>query len=145
MNGLNSNVLKQIHDSGVAIWGFATPGLAANSARDVGGRLAALSIWGMKASGGTYAAIAALTNIPAMLIAVAVYEFFLTDSSRGMDSYVLRFLTPFLILLPPIVMPSAQLEFMIGHQKHHEQHGGPPHRSPYNKDSDEKGNTPSDV
>jgi len=38
--------------------------VAANSARDVGGRLAAMSIWGMEASGGKYAALAALTNIP---------------------------------------------------------------------------------
>ena len=57
--------------------------MAANSARDVGGRLAALSIWGLKASGGKYAALAALTNIPAMLLAVLLYELFLTDSSRG--------------------------------------------------------------
>jgi hypothetical protein len=57
--------------------------VAANSARDIGGRLAALSIWGLKASGGNYAALAALTNIPAMLFAVVLYEFFLTDSSRG--------------------------------------------------------------
>lgn len=82
----------------MAIWGFSTPGLAANSARDVGGRLAALSIWGMKASGGTYAAIAALTNIPAMLIGAAIYEFFLTDSSRGAAARFLMFLTPFLII-----------------------------------------------
>lgn len=34
-------------------------------------------------------------------------------------------------------MPAAQLEFMIGHQKHHEQHGGPAHRDPHNKDSSE--------
>jgi len=91
----------------VVIWGFSPPGLAANSARDVGGRLAALSIWGLKASGGTYAALAALTNIPAMLFAALLYEFFLTDSSR--------------------VMPSAHMEFMIGHQKHQEQHGAPSH------------------
>jgi hypothetical protein len=58
--------------------------VAANSARDVGGRLAAMSIWGMRASGGKYAALAALTNIPAMLFAAALYEFFLTDSSRGL-------------------------------------------------------------
>ena len=57
--------------------------MAANSARDVGGRLAALSIWGLKASGGKYAALAALTNIPAMLFAALLYEFFLTDSLRG--------------------------------------------------------------
>ena len=37
----------------------------------------------MKASGGKYAALAALTNIPAMLFAALLYEIFLTDSSRG--------------------------------------------------------------
>jgi len=91
----------------VAIWGFAPVGLAANSARDIGGRLAAVSVWGMKASGGKYAALAALTNIPAMLLAVLLYEFFLTDSSR--------------------VMPSAHMEYLIGHQKRAELHGAPPH------------------
>jgi len=91
----------------VVIWGFSPPGLAANSARDVGGRLAALSIWGLKASGGKYAALAALTNIPAMLFAALLYEFFLTDSLR--------------------VMSSAHLESMIGHQKYQEQHGAPSH------------------
>jgi len=86
----------------VAIWGFSTPGLAANAARDVGGRLAALSIWGTKASGGTYAALAALTNIPAMLFGVLIYEVFFTDSSR--------------------VLPRQSLEYMHGHQAHHELH-----------------------
>jgi len=89
----------------VAIWGFSPPGLAANSARDVGGRLAALSVWGLRASGGKYAALAALTNIPAMLLAVLLYELFLTDSSR--------------------VMSSAHMESMIGYQKYQEQHGAP--------------------
>ncbi|KDQ59275.1 hypothetical protein JAAARDRAFT_128206 [Jaapia argillacea MUCL 33604] len=67
----------------VVIWGYAPVGLAANTARDLGGRLMALTIWGTKASGGTYAAIAALTNIPAMILAATCYEFFFTDSSRG--------------------------------------------------------------
>jgi hypothetical protein len=35
------------------------------------------------ATGGAYAAIAALTNIPATLLAVFIYEVFLTDSDRG--------------------------------------------------------------
>jgi len=67
---------------GTAIWGFASNGLAANTARDVGGRLAAISIWGTRASGGRYAAIAALTNIPATVSAYALYEFIFKDSSR---------------------------------------------------------------
>jgi hypothetical protein len=57
--------------------------VAANSARDVGGRLANMTIYGLKATGGKYAVIAALTNIPAMIVAVLLYEFFLTDCDRG--------------------------------------------------------------
>ena len=60
------------------------PTVAANAARDIGGRLAALTIWGLKAGGGPYAAIAALTNIPATIIGIIFYELFFTDSSRGM-------------------------------------------------------------
>ena len=43
----------------------------------------AMTIWGRHASGGKYAAIAGLTNIVAMIAAVAFYEVFFTDSSRG--------------------------------------------------------------
>jgi len=67
---------------GTAIWGFASNGLAANTARDVGGRLAAIAIWGTRASGGRYAAIAALTNILATVAAYAFYEFVFKDSNR---------------------------------------------------------------
>ena len=35
------------------------------------------------ASGGSYAAIAALTNIPAMFLAYIIYEFLLMDTDRG--------------------------------------------------------------
>ncbi|KAI9512105.1 aquaporin-like protein [Russula earlei] len=69
---------------GTAIWGFSANGLAANTARDVGGRLAAIAIWGTKASGGRYAAIAALTNIPATVAAYAFYELVLKDSNRSL-------------------------------------------------------------
>ena len=48
----------------------------------MGGRLAALTIWGKAASGGRYAAIAALTNIPATLIAIFFYQLLLGDTSR---------------------------------------------------------------
>jgi len=65
-----------------AIWGYAPANLAANSARDVGARLMALTIWGTQASGGSYAAIAALTNIPATLCAALCYELLHHDSSR---------------------------------------------------------------
>ena len=57
--------------------------MAANTARDVGGRLAAIAIWGTRASGGRYAAIAALTNILATVAAYAFYEFVFKDSNRG--------------------------------------------------------------
>ncbi|KAF9496609.1 aquaporin-like protein [Pleurotus eryngii] len=89
----------------MAIWGFATPGLAANAARDLGGRFAAMSLYGTKASGGAYAAIAALTSIPATLLAAFTYETMLMDSDR--------------------VLPRATLEFLAVH-KHHRRHGEEP-------------------
>ncbi|PCH42982.1 aquaporin-like protein [Wolfiporia cocos MD-104 SS10] len=70
----------------VVIWGYAPVGLAANSARDVGGRLAALTLWGARASGGRYAAIAALTNIPATLLAGVFYELVFNDPDRTVTS-----------------------------------------------------------
>jgi len=81
-----------------AIWGFSPANMAANSARDIGGRLMALTIWGKQAGGGSYAAIAALTNILATILAVTFYEFFMMDSSR--------------------VLPAAQRDFLSGHQAH---------------------------
>ncbi|KAF9268467.1 aquaporin-like protein [Marasmius fiardii PR-910] len=65
-----------------AIWSYSVPGLAANTARDVGGRLAAMTIWGFQAHGGAYGAISALTNIPATLIAAFLYQIFMVDSAR---------------------------------------------------------------
>jgi len=65
-----------------AIWSFGTPGVALNTARDLGGRFWALTVWGTPAAGGRYAAIAALTNLPATLFAVLLYEVFLVDSDR---------------------------------------------------------------
>ncbi|KAF7354017.1 Aquaporin-like protein [Mycena venus] len=66
-----------------AIWGFAGVGLAANTARDLGGRFAAMTIWGKDAAGNPgYAAIAALTNIPATILACIVYELMFVDSDR---------------------------------------------------------------
>ncbi|KAF8173219.1 putative aquaporin 2 [Mycena galopus ATCC 62051] len=82
----------------VAIWSFSANGLAANAARDVGGRLTALTVWGMPAAGGSYAAIAALTNIPATLLAFVVYELMLSDSDR--------------------VVPNAHLEVINAHKNH---------------------------
>lgn len=65
--------------------------VAANTARDVGGRLAAIAIWGTKANGGKYAAITALTNILSTILAYSFYEFVLKDSSRGtLHTIILR-------------------------------------------------------
>ncbi|KXN89101.1 hypothetical protein AN958_06302 [Leucoagaricus sp. SymC.cos] len=73
------------------IWSFATPGVALNTARDLGGRFWALTIWGTKATGGRYAAIAALTNIPATIFAVVLYEVFLVDSDRLVTPQAMEF------------------------------------------------------
>jgi hypothetical protein len=109
--------------SGTAIWGFASNGctwailrssaqlthlfrisVAANTARDVGGRLAAIAIWGTRASGGKYAALAALTNILATVVAYSFYEFILKDSSRGTLHMIIIY--PFLSDLNHCVVPS---------------------------------------
>ncbi|TFY73773.1 hypothetical protein EWM64_g10239 [Hericium alpestre] len=63
----------------VAIWGYGPVGLAANTARDLSGRFAALTIWGIRAWGGQYAAIAALTNFPATILGYITYEMILVD------------------------------------------------------------------
>ena len=43
----------------------------------------AVAIWGSKANGGAYAAIAALTNILTACLSLVVYEALFVDSSRG--------------------------------------------------------------
>jgi len=86
-----------------AIWGFAPASLAANSARDLGARFMALTIWGTQAWGGRYAAIAALTNIPASVTAAFVYEMFLGSHTR-------------------ILTPSAY-HFHAAYKKYHEDNG----------------------
>jgi len=76
----------------------------------------ALMIWGKPAAGGKYAAIAALTNIPATLFATIVYELIFVDSSRGsltLISYVVQN-SPFSL----IVLPHAQQDFLNGHKAH---------------------------
>ncbi len=57
--------------------------VSTNSARDVGARLMALTIWGREAGGGSYAAITALTNIPATLLAAVFYEAVFADYNRS--------------------------------------------------------------
>lgn len=61
------------------IWGYVPGTVATNAARDVGCRLGTIAIWGTKAWGGNYAALSALTCIPATLCAatyVSLYFFF---------------------------------------------------------------------
>ncbi|KIY69323.1 putative aquaporin 2 [Cylindrobasidium torrendii FP15055 ss-10] len=81
-----------------AVWSYSVPGIATNAARDVGGRLAALTIYGREAHGGPYAAIAALTNVPATLFGVFLYEFFLADAQR--------------------VIPALNREYLSSHRDH---------------------------
>jgi glycerol uptake facilitator-like aquaporin len=77
---------------GVIVWGFGAPGLALNTARDIGSRLMAVTIWGLPAVGGRYAVIAALTNIPATLLGVLIYEWFLVDSDRAISGSHMDFI-----------------------------------------------------
>ncbi|KLO17199.1 aquaporin-like protein [Schizopora paradoxa] len=101
-----------------AIWGYAPVGLAANSARDVGARLFAMCIWGRQASGGNYAALAALTNIVSMIASATFYEIFFTDSSR--------------------VLPPAQLDFLYGHKAHEERRARDYHRTVLHDDQEQQ-------
>jgi len=97
--------------------------VAANSARDVGGRLANLTIYGLKATGGKYAAIAALTNIPAMIVAVLIYEFFLTDPDRGTRWLCSPSVTSSSWISFPVI-PRANLEYITVHKNHRRFDGG---------------------
>ncbi|KAI1791276.1 aquaporin-like protein [Ganoderma leucocontextum] len=64
------------------VWSFSRVGVATNTARDVGARLMAITVWGLEARGGAYSAITALTNIPATLLAALFYELVFADYSR---------------------------------------------------------------
>lgn len=72
----------------VMIMGFAADSLALNSARDIGGRLACATVYGVGCFNADpkYTAIAALTNIPATLLGVAIQTFMLSDSARPIVS-----------------------------------------------------------
>lgn len=97
-------------------WANLLNAVAANTARDVGGRLAAIAIWGTKANGGSYAAIAALTNILATLLAYSFYEFILKDSSRGRSRTI--FLRLFHAENRVVVVTIIGKEFRDGHAAH---------------------------
>lgn len=88
--------------------------MAANTARDVGGRLAAIVIWGRRASGGRYAAIAALTNILATVAAYAFYEFALKDSSRG-TLYIVMISALLFLTIHAVVITAAEKEHLYGY------------------------------
>ncbi|OJA07799.1 hypothetical protein AZE42_03413 [Rhizopogon vesiculosus] len=77
---------------GLAGWSYSPVGVATNTARDLGGRLAAMTVWGLNAVGGRYAAIAALGNIPAMLCAALTYELFLGSTTRTLTPNHVHFL-----------------------------------------------------
>lgn len=66
----------------VVVWGFITGGIALNTARDLGARLACGALFGSQCFPPKYTALAALTNIPATFAAVFVYTFFLSDTRR---------------------------------------------------------------
>ena len=64
------------------VWGNAYGSIALNTARDLGARFACGAIWGRECFPAKYTALAALTNIPGTLIAIAMYTFFLSDTRR---------------------------------------------------------------
>ncbi|KIP08506.1 hypothetical protein PHLGIDRAFT_104304 [Phlebiopsis gigantea 11061_1 CR5-6] len=98
---------------GMCIWGYAPIGVSLNTARDLGGRFMALTIWGTGAAGGRYAAVSALTNLLATVLAALFYELVLTDSRR-------------------VVVPSG-VEFLTGHNAHaHDADDGAPPPAPSN-------------
>lgn len=73
----------------------------------------AVAIWGSKANGGTYAAIAALTNILTACLSLVVYETLFADSSRGTEP---------LNVLPEIQIylhPPLSLFLAVVHPGHH--------------------------
>lgn len=66
---------------GAMIWGFADISIGANPVRDLGGRIAAASIFGRSAfTIHEYAWIPCLTSFPAALFATGIYELLLRDS-----------------------------------------------------------------
>ena len=79
-----------------------------------------MAIWGKPAAGGTYAAIAALTNIPATILAATFHEFFLADSSRGelLSPRFVRYADAVRLVITP-----AHVDMMVGHKAHMEHSG----------------------
>lgn len=74
----------------VVVWGFSSSNVATNTARDLGARFACGVFWGTECFPAKYSALAALTNIPATLLGVAVYTFFLSDTRRPPSAVTLE-------------------------------------------------------
>lgn len=66
----------------VVVWCFSSSNVAANTARDLGARFTCGMFWGTECFPASYSALAALTNIPATLVGVGIYTFFLSDTRR---------------------------------------------------------------
>lgn len=66
----------------VIVLGNSFGSVATNTGRDLGARLACGAIWGRECFPAKYSAIAALTNIPATVLAIGAYTFFLSDTRR---------------------------------------------------------------
>ena len=103
-----------------------------------------LTIWGLPAGGGPYAAIAALTNIPATLLAVCFYELLLADSSRGTYHLLRTILRPPLLSSrtdenSPVITP-AHADALSAHLAHEEHSQGVITRDSRNSSYNEKGN-----
>lgn len=79
----------------------------------------AMTIWGLPASGGRYAAIAGLTAFPATLLAFVVYEFIFVDSSRGalLSPSFFRF-TVANVRYRWLVVTVSSREWLEGHKAH---------------------------
>ncbi|KAM0745982.1 aquaporin-like protein [Meredithblackwellia eburnea MCA 4105] len=68
----------------VCIWSFAPASISLNTARDLGGRMAAACLWGPKAFtiNSSYTAIAALTNLIGTFLGAIIHALFIADSKR---------------------------------------------------------------
>jgi hypothetical protein len=78
----------------------------------------AMTIWGSNASGGTYAAIAALTNIPATIFAALIYELFLGSATRS--RYSLFTYHTVLTACRAAALTSHHIHFLRAHKQYYE-------------------------
>jgi hypothetical protein len=76
----------------------------------------AITIWGLKASGGRYAAIAALTNIPATVLAATVYELFLGSATRS--RYPFFTYHAVLTACPAAALTEHHINFLRAHKQY---------------------------